>query len=86
MEAHFYRLSLRMLGRALWLEADPSDSMLGPDHAHRHLRPVRFQTESEVLRLLHAAHVGHWTNFPQDGICATLSVTQLRSLGFRGNL
>ena len=86
MDAHFYKLSLRRLGIALWLEAEPTDSNLGPDHAHRHLRPVRFRTEGEALRALAAAEVGHWSSYPQEGVHATLTRTQLRTLGFRGNL
>ena len=86
MEVHFYKLSLRRLGLAFWLEAEPTDSNLGPDHAHRHLRPVRFRTEFEALRALDGAQVGHWTTYPEEGVYATLSRSQLRTLGFRGNL
>lgn len=87
MEAHFYKLSLRRLGIVFWLEAEPAaDSRLGPDHSHRHLRPVRFRTESEALQALGAAHVGRWTSFPDEGVQATLSRSQLRTLGFRGNV
>ncbi len=85
MDAHFFRLELRLLGMTLWLGADPADSTLGSDHSLRHLRPVRFRTESEALRSLAEAHVGHWTSFPHEGIQATLSRSQLRTLGFRGN-
>ena len=86
MEAHFYKLSLRRLGIVFWLEADPEDSRLGPDHAYRHQGPVRFRTENEALRALGAAEVGLWTSFPQEGVHATLSRTQLRTLGFRGSV
>lgn len=86
MDVHFYRLSLRKLGLAYWLEAEPTESTLGPDHSHRHLRPVRFRTEAEALRVLVEAHVGQWGSFPPDGVHATLSRTQLRTLGFRGLL
>jgi hypothetical protein len=85
MEAHFYKLSLRRLGIVFWLDAEPEDSRLGPDHADRHLRPVRFRTESEALRALVSADVGRWTSFPPEGVHATLSRPQLRTLGFRGN-
>ncbi len=85
MEAHFFRLDLRMLGMTLWLAAEPADNILGPDHSLRNLRPVRFRTESEALRALSASDVGTWSSFPQEGIHATLSKAQLRSLGFRGN-
>lgn len=86
METHFYKLSLRRLGIALYLEAEPVDSSLGPDHAHRHLRPVRFRTEFEALRTLAQAEVGHWSSYPAEGVHATLTRNQLRTLGFRGNL
>lgn len=86
MEAHFYKLSLRKLGLVYWLEAEPVDSRMGPDHAHRHLRPVRFSTEHEALRALGTAEVGFWSSFPQEGVHATLGRTQLRTLGFRGLL
>lgn len=86
MEVHFYKLSLRRLGLLFWLEAEPEDSRLGPDHAHRHLRPIRFHTESEALRALDAAEIGRWSSFPDEGVHATLSRSQLRALGFRGNV
>ncbi len=85
MEAHFFRLDLRLLGAALWLHAEPADAVLGTDHSLRHLRPVRIRTESEALRALQAAGIGEWNSFPPDGIHATLSLRQLRSIGFRGN-
>lgn len=85
MEAHFYKLSLRRLGIAFWLEVEPADSPLGPDHAHRHLKPVRFRTEGEALQALDAGDVGRWSSFPHDGVHATLSRSQLRTIGFRGN-
>ncbi len=85
MDAHFFRLELRLLGMTLWLNAEPATDTLGSDHAMRHLRPVRFRTESEALRALATADVGQWSSFPHDGIQATLSRSQLRALGFRGN-
>jgi hypothetical protein len=85
MEAHFYRLQLKLLGISLWLSAEPAENILGPDHSLRNLRPVRFRTETEAMRVLEAANVGHWTTFPQEGIHATLSHSQLRAIGFRGN-
>jgi hypothetical protein len=85
MDAHFFKLDLRLLGNTLWLYADPAGDTLGPDHSLRSLRPVRFRTESEALRALTAAEVGTWTSFPHDGIYATLSHRALRTIGFRGN-
>jgi hypothetical protein len=85
MEAHFYRLQLKLLGITLWLSAEPAENILGPDHSLRNLRPLRFRTETEALRALDSANVGHWTTFPQEGIHATLSHSQLRAIGFRGN-
>lgn len=85
MEAHFFRLELRLLGGTLWLNAEPSDNILGGDHSLRHLRPLRFRTESEALRAIDAAGVGQWSSFPHEGIRATLTRSQLRSIGFRGN-
>jgi hypothetical protein len=85
LETHFYKLDLRMLGLGLFLHAELVGDMPGPDHALRHLRPVRFRTESEALRALDAAGIGQWTRFPADGVHATLSRGQLRTMGFRGN-
>jgi hypothetical protein len=85
MEAHFYRLQLKLLGITLWLSAEPAEDILGPDHSLRNLRPLRFRTESEALRALDSAGVGLWSSFPHDGIHATLSRSQLRAIGFRGN-
>lgn len=85
MDAHFFRLELRLLGMTLWLNAEPADSTLSIDHALRHLRPVRFRTESEALRALDGAGAGHWSSFPLEGIHATLTRSQLSAIGFRGN-
>ena len=85
MEAHFFRMDLRLLGGTLWLHADPVEDVLGSDHSLRNLRPIRFPTESEALRSLDRAGVGHWSSFPQEGVRATLTPAQLRSIGFRGN-
>lgn len=85
MESHFFHLQLRLLGGTLWLNADPADDVLGSDHSLRHLRPTRFRTESEALRAIDGAGVGQWSSFPLDGIRATLTHSQLRSIGFRGN-
>lgn len=85
MEHHFFHLQLRLLGMGLWLYADLEGDSPGPDHALRHLRPVRFRTESEALRALTSADIGTWSSFPHEGIRATLNRTQLKTLGFRGN-
>ena len=85
MEAHFFLLNLRLLGGTLWLHADPATDALGSDHSLRSLRPTRFRTESEALRALDSAGVGGWSSFPLEGIHATLTGSQLRSIGFRGN-
>ena len=85
MDAHFYRLQLRMLGITLWLSAEPAENVLGPDHSLRNLRPLRFRTETEAIRALDTAGVGHWSSFPHEGIYGTLSRSQLRAIGFRGN-
>lgn len=85
MDAHFYKLELRKLGGALFLHAAPTGDLLGQDHALHNLRPLRFGTESAALRALEGAGTGHWSSFPDEGIGATLSRSQLRSIGFRGN-
>ena len=85
MDAHFFCLSLRLLGGTLWLHADPVEDTLGSDHSLRNLRPIRFLTESQALRTLDNAGVGHWSSFPQEGVQATLTHSQLRTIGFRGN-
>jgi hypothetical protein len=85
MDQHFFHLQLKMLGMGLWLYAELVGDSPGPDHALRHLRPVRFRNEAEALRALTAAEVGTWSSFPHDGIHATLNRTKLRTLGFRGN-
>ena len=85
MDAHFIRLDLRLLGGTLWLHAHLVEDTLGSDHTLRNLRPIRFPTESEALRTLDRAGVGHWSAFPQEGVQATLSLFQLRTIGFRGN-
>lgn len=85
MDAHFFQLQLRRLGSALFLHAEPTGNLLGQDHALHNLRPLRFGTESAALRALDSAGVGHWSSFPHEGIGVTLSRSQLRSIGFRGN-
>ncbi|MGI4755899.1 MAG: hypothetical protein ACRYGF_03520 [Janthinobacterium lividum] len=78
-------MDLRLLGATLWLHADPEEGVLGDDHSLRNLRPLRFGTETEALRALDGASVGHWSRFPLEGIHATLTRSQLRAIGFRGN-
>lgn len=85
MEAHFFRLELRRLGASLWLHAEPTAGPLGSDHALHNLRPLRFGTESAALHSLESAGVGRWSSFPHEGVGATLTRSQLRSIGFRGN-
>ena len=85
MDSHFFHLQLRLLGGTLWLNAEPAEDVLGSDHSLRHLRPLRFRTETEALRAIDSAGVGHWSSFPHEGIHATLTRTQLRAIGFRGN-
>lgn len=85
MDAHFFRLELRRLGSSLFLYAEPTGAPLGQDHALHNLRPLRFGTESAALRALESANAGHWSSFPHEGIGVTLSHSQLRSIGFRGN-
>lgn len=85
MEAQFYRLELRRLGSTLWLHAELSGGPLGSDHALHNLRPLRFITESAALRALDECHVGKWSSFPYEGIGVTLTPSQLRQIGFRGN-
>ncbi len=85
MDAHFFQLKLGRLGGALFLHATPTGDLLGEDHALHHLRPLRFGTESAALRALDSTGAGHWSSFPDEGVGVTLSRSQLRGIGFRGN-
>lgn len=84
METNLIHLIFRRLGSGLWLDAEPvpgGQQQFVMEHVHR----LRVRSEGEVLRALEAAGVGRWTNFPIDGIQATVTRGQLRTIGFRGN-
>lgn len=84
METNLVQLTLTLLGANLWLTAEPlAGGARG--FSMENVRAPRFDTESAVLRALAAAGVGSWSSFPLDGIQATLSRAQLRSIGFKGN-
>ncbi len=84
MTTNLLRFDLRLLGKNLWLSAEAVAG--GPrGFSMEHVRPLRFGTESEALRAMDRAGIGHWSSFPQDGIQATVTRDQLRTLGFRGN-
>lgn len=84
METNLVHFHFRRLGSGLWLDAEPApggQQQFAMEHVHR----LRIRSEGEVLRALEAAGVGHWTTFPHDGIQATVTRGQLRTIGFRGN-
>ena len=84
METTLVQFVFRRLGSGLWLDAEPvpgGQQQFAMDHVHR----MRVRSEGDVLRALQDAGVGHWTSFPVDPIQATVTRTQLRSIGFRGN-
>ena len=45
----------------------------------------RFRREADALQVLEHAGLGRWSSFPPDNIQATVTRSQLRSMGFRGN-
>jgi len=74
METNLVHFHFRRLGSGLWLDAEPApggQQQFAMEHVHR--------------LALEAAGVGHWTTFPHDGIQATVTRGQLRTIGFRGN-
>ncbi len=84
METNLVHLTFRRLGSGLWLDAEPvpgGQQQFAMTHVHR----LRVRTEGEALRGLEGAGVGTWTTFPLDGIQATVTRAQLRTIGFRGN-
>ncbi len=84
METNLVHFLFRRLGSGLWLDAEPvpgGQQQYAMTHVHR----LRVRTEGEALRSLEAAGVGIWTTFPLDGIQATVTRAQLRTIGFRGN-
>lgn len=75
---------LRRTGASLLLEAEASQD--GPQGFAMHgVQLQRFRYEGDVLRLLEHAGVGRWSSFPTDYIQATVTRSQLRAMGFRGN-
>ncbi len=84
METNLVHFTFRRLGSGLWLDAEPvtgGQQQFAMTHVHR----LRVRTEGEALRGLEAAGIGVWTTFPLDGIQATVTRAQLRTVGFRGN-
>lgn len=49
------------------------------------LQMQRLSRESDVLKKLELAGIGHWSSFPPDNIQATVTRNQLRAMGFKGN-
>lgn len=46
---------------------------------------LRVQGEGAALQALERADIGRWSTFPHEGIQSTVTRTQLRTIGFRGN-
>lgn len=84
MDTNLVRMELNLLGSNLWLTIEPVQGGHQGFSIER-LRAVRFNTESEALRALTGAGIGHWSSFPHDGVQATVTRDQLRTVGFRGN-
>lgn len=49
------------------------------------LQPQRLRFQKDALDSLERVGLGHWSEFPPDGIQATITRDQLRLMGFRGN-
>lgn len=84
MDTNLVRFELTLLGSNLWLTVEPVEGGQQGFSIER-LRAVRFDREPQALRALAAAGVGHWSSFPHDGVQATVTREQLRTVGFRGN-
>jgi len=84
METNLIALTLRRTGTSLLLTAEPVSG--GPQSfAMQGVQLQRFRFEHDVLQLLERAGIGRWSMFPPDSIQATVTRSQLWSLGFRGN-
>ncbi len=76
--------ALRRTGASLLLSAEPAPG--GPQgFAMQGVQLQRFRYEADALRVLEQAGVGRWSSFPPDNIQATVTRSQLRAMGFRGN-
>ena len=83
-ETNLVVFKLRRTGTSLLLIAEALNG--GPQSfAMNGVQLQRFRYEGDVLKALEQAGIGHWSNFPSDHIQATVTRTQLRSMGFRGN-
>jgi hypothetical protein len=84
MEANLVTFYMRRMGSALWIDAEQVEGgkrQFGMSGVQR----LRVNTEREVLQAIDNAGIGHWSSFPPDGIQATVTRTQLKTIGFRGN-
>ncbi len=84
METNLVALTLRRTGTSLLLEAEPVPG--SPQSFAMHgVQLQRFRYEGDVLQLLERSGIGRWSTFPPDSIQATVTRSQLWSMGFRGN-
>ena len=83
-EANLVNLILRRIGSNTFLDAEQVEGgkrQFNMDGVQR----LRISNETEALKRIDAAGIGHWTTFPTDNIQATVTRHQLRTIGFRGN-
>ncbi len=76
--------SLRSTGANLLFVAEPAPGG-AQGFAMHGVQSQRLRYESDALKALEQGGVGHWSTFPPHPIEATVTRTQLRAMGFRGN-
>jgi len=83
LETNLVVFKLRRTGASLMLAAEPAHD--GPQtFTMQGLQAQRFRYEHDILQALQRAGIGHWTEFPQDSIQATVTRDQLLAMGFKG--
>ncbi len=75
---------LRRMGASLLFTVEPAVSGR-QGFAMQGVQNQRVTFEVEALQALERGGVGSWTRFPPDGVQATVTRDQLRTMGFRGN-
>lgn len=84
MEANLVNFILRRIGSSTYLDVEQVEDgkrQFNIEGAQR----LRVPNETDALKRIEAAGIGHWTSFPTDNIQATVTRNQLRTIGFRGN-
>lgn len=83
-EANLVTFKLVRIGSGTFLDAEQVDEGKRQFNMEG-VQRLRVGGEGAALQALERADIGRWSTFPHDGIQATVTRLQLRTIGFRGN-